>query len=617
MSVICVRQGRKGKVYLTATERDEALVKSDALLNRIGRICQASGFNLPREPVPQLDSFTCKTHLYGLTRWADLFNARQLACLVAFTSAIRTGLEQLHKAGIHPDRSRAIACYVAFVSDRLADWNSSLCSWSPEKTGGAKIGHTFGRQALHMVWDYAESAVWGEATGSVQLCLEWVLKGLSEATVAVMPAHVFRGSAVKVPLPESSLDAVITDPPYYDNVSYANLSDFFYVWLRRSIGQIYNEHFGSELTPKKAEAVAEASRYGGSKSKARQAYEEMMKQAFAEADRLLKPNGQMIVVYAHKTTLGWATLVEALRRAGFTVNEAWPLDTEMKARLLAMETAALASSIFLVARKRDAAKVGSYEDEVRPELEQIVRERVETLWPMGITGADLIIAAVGAGLRAFTRFASVEYANGEEVPAEKFLAEVEGVVLETLLEKIFGMPRSGVSAVDAPSRFYVLWRYAYRVAELEAGEAIVFTMGQHVELDGALGLSTGGHALVEKKKGKYRLRDFPERGQHEELGLPNDDGEPAPLIDVLHRTLWLMEHEPRKLSSFLDEAHSNRERLRLVAQALAGAGLSGKSAEEAASLVSTTTSEQAALGKLLANWRALVTESLFDEGRRQ
>src|SRR5262245_21844269 len=272
----------------------------------------------------------------------------------------------------------------------------------------------------------------------------------------------------------------------------------------------------------------------------------MMAQAFREADRVLKPQGIMACVYAHKTTAGWATLVDALRKSGFIVTEAWPLDTENPSRQRSKESAALASSIFLVARKRDEASTGSYEDDVRPELERIVRERVETLWEIGIVGADLVIAAVGAGLRAFTRFERVEYANGEEVPAEKFLAEVEGVVLETLLEKIFGVPRSGVAAVDGPSRFYVLWRYTYKdygttllwtqaimtvslgltstyknlplvlsqspkVAELDAGEAIVFTYGQPVELDGQRGLSSGSRALVEKKKGKYRLRDFTER----------------------------------------------------------------------------------------------------------
>jgi putative DNA methylase len=295
-------------------------------------------------------------------------------------------------------------------------------------------------------------------------------------------------------------------------------------------------------------------------------------------------------------------------RAGYEVAEAWPVNTEKKGRVAHEGDAALASSIFLVARRREAPETGSYEDQVRQDLEKIVRERVDSLWKMGITGADLVIAAVGAGLRAFTKFSRVEYANGEEVPAEKFLAEVEGVVLETLLEKIFGVTGSGVAAVDGPSRFYVLWRYAYKAAEMEAGEAIVFTYGQNVELDGQNGLSSGSRALVEKKKGKYRLLDFSERGDDEKLGMPKDDDKPAPLIDILHRILWLVENEPRKLNDFLNEARPDRERLRLVAQTLAGTALEGG---QAGSLphqhtLATTPAEGAALKKLVANWRALI-----------
>src|SRR5262249_46520060 len=234
----------------------------------------------------------------------------------------------------------------------------------------------------------------------------------------------------------------------------------------------------------------------------------------------------------------------------------------------------------------------------------------ETLWEMGINGADLVIAAVGAGLRAFTRFASVEYANGEEVPAEKFLTEVEGVVLETLLEKIFGLSRFGVAGVDASSRFYVLWRYAYGSRDLDAGEAIVFAYPQSIELDGARGLTHGARALVEKKKNQYHLRDFTERGQREDLGLPDEErnGASASLIDVLHRILWLLDHQPRSLPGFLDRAQPDRERLRLVAQALAGPALKG--GESDTRTVTTTTAEASALGKLLANWRTLIDARL-------
>lgn len=287
------------------------------------------------------------------------------------------------------------------------------------------------------------------------------------------------------------------------------------------------------------------------------------------------------------------------------VTEAWPLDTEMGARIRAADTASLASSIFLVARRRTEQGIGSYEREVQPELQAIVSERLERLWAQGITGADLVIACVGAGLRAFTRYARVEYANGEQVPANSFLADVEGVVLETLLTKLFGVGQAGVKTVDAVTRFYVLWRYAYRHAAIDAGEAIVFAYPQHVELDGPRALTSGSNPLVEKQKGKYHLRDFTERGDDESLGIPHE-GRNAPGVDVLHRLLWLVEHRPHEIPSYLDEARPDLERLRIVAQTLAGQTLSGNGGGGARSLLAARGAEAAALRKLTTNWRTLI-----------
>lgn len=347
-----------------------------------------------------------------------------------------------------------------------------------------------------------------------------------------------------------------------------------------------------------------------------------MQKAFEEARRLLKPGAPMVCVYAHKTTAGWATLINAMRIAGFSVVEAWPVEMERKVRQNALETAALASSILLVARRREGTEIGSYETDVRPELEKIVRERVQTLWSPspdvpGIQGGDLVIACVGAGLRAFTRFARVEYANGEEVPAERFLAEVEAAVLDSILARLSkDVGANGgkyrLEGVDPATRFYILWRYTYRWTELDAGEAIVFANGTHVELEGPGSLTYGGRALVEKKKSKYRLRDFADRGEDEKLGGPSDDGSTAPLIDALHRALWLMENRPRLLPEFLRESGVNREQMRLVAQALAGPALKGGDLGDV-----SPTGELAALAKMTANWRSVVEDATLLPGEKE
>jgi len=494
--------------------------------------------------------------------------------------------------------------------------NNSLTIFNAQ---GEKIEGAVNDKTLPMAWDFAEPNPFCARTGSIQNALRWVVDvaDVVKETASRGIAQVSRGSATVAHFKAELLDAIITDPPYYDNVSYSVLSDFFYGWLKRSIGPIFPEHFASIGAPKKNEAIMDIVRHKGSKDDARTAYENLMEVAFRQACLALKPNGTLVCVYAHKTTLGWSTLVDALRRSGFCITEAWPVETERKGGRKGGK-AMLASSIFLIGRKRQhGAGVGAYEKDVQPELQQIVQERVTTLWQQRISGADLVIACVGAGLRAFTHFARVEYANGEEVPAKRFLAEVETVVLETILNRLSkevggnGSRQTSLASVDPATRFYILWRYTYRWTELDAGEAIVFANGTHVELDGQGSLSQGSRSLIEKKKGKYRLLNFEDRGDDEKLGLP-DDGTPAPLIDALHRTLWLMENRPIQLAEFLQESQVNREQMRLVAQALAGSALTGGELGDV-----SPTGELAALGKLTANWRSVVEDSTLTQVERK
>jgi len=613
MGLVCTRPGEAGKVYLSADDYLTLIPDDDLISQRVREICERSGLTVPSESLPKPGTLGFRVQPYGMTRWGDLFTPRQLLAILSFIKNVHAAEAEMKRLGYEAERVTATITYLALLVDRLAMFGNMLCAWYYQEQA---VSGTFARQALPMLWDFAEVSINADISGGIGGGLNRVVDAIRLLEGVETPAIVRRSAAQHCSSFVPPCDAVITDPPYYDNIPYADLSDFFYVWLKRTVGHLYSEHFASELTPKRNEAIAEPVRHGGSKDTARSAYEKMMAESFQQAQKVLKIDGIMVVVYAHKTTLGWTTLVEALRSSGFIVTESWPIDTEGPGRLRAHDSAALGSSIFIVARKRQDALIGQYETDVRPELTAIVQERVQSLWDAGISGADLVIASLGAGLRAFTRYEKVEYANGEEVPAVRFLAEVETVVLDTILARLstqVGAKGSthGLVGLDAPTRFYLLWRYTYRANSLDAGEAIIFANGTHVELDGVNGLSSGSRPLVEKKKGSYRLLDYSERGDDAALGLASEIGQPS-LIDAMHRLLWLMEHHPSGVGEFLREARPNTEQLRLLAQSLAGPALKGGEVSEVAS-----GGELAALAKLTANWRSVIDDADLTSTERQ
>ena len=356
-------------------------------------------------------------------------------------------------------------------------------------------------------------------------------------------------------------------------------------------------------------------RHNKNKEMARLSYETMMAQAFSEAHRVLKQGAPLVCVYAHKTTLGWSTLIEALRHAGFVITEAWPLDTEMKERSVARGTAALASSIFLVARRRENEETGDYGSQVRPQLASIISERLDTLIGAGVTGADLVIATLGAGLRAYTQFARVEMPNGDEMDAATYLGEVEREVAQHVLQRLLGPAEEGevreatgmhVAAIDTVTRFYVTGRFFYGEIAAPFDDVNLLARGMGVELDGPQGLTQGKKGLAKKEKDTVQLRDYRARGDDEHLGILSESGNAAPLIDVLQRLLWLQDEQPNEIQDFLMKTHPHIEQLRMVAQGLAGhalapAGNNGTTKQE-------RTEEQKAVDRLLAGWRGLFTE---------
>ncbi|MDI6795717.1 MAG: DUF1156 domain-containing protein [Desulfatibacillaceae bacterium] len=617
MCVITLNPEGSGKWFLTdeslAEGEEEKQSRAEKLAAKIEKELGPSSLDETILPTGNAGLATGKSYLYGVETFRHAFTPRQRYILLTMAREIRSAHQEMLDQCMDKDRADAITTYLGIWLSRLTDRFSSLARWD---NSGEKIQGITSMKRFSMSWDFPEVNIFGGASGDAMGNLGFITAVIRQEGIYKNPVHCQRGSATSLPFEDGFFDAVVTDPPYYDNESYAELSDVCYVWLRPAVGFLYPEHFATSLTPKKKECVAAAYRQGGTKEAAHRFYEDSMAQALREAWRVTKKDGILVLVYAHKTTVGWSTLVEALKNAGYEVVEAWPIETETKARVAHQGDAALASSIFLVARKREGQTIGSYENEVQPELKQIVRERVKALWKQGISGANLLIACVGAGLRAFTKYAKVEYANGEPVPAERFLAEIETVVLDNILRRLSKEVGSNghtisLDGLDPATRFYVLWRYTYRFAPLDAGEAIIFANGTHVELDGQNGLSAGTNALLEKIKGKYRMRDFTERGKNSKLGLPADGAEP-PVIDSLHRVLWLMENKPTALAGFLGEANPKKETMRLVAQVLAGPVLKGGEMEGY-----SPPEELAALAKLTANWKSVVEDATFTKTEKK
>ncbi len=450
-----VNRSGEGKTYrgassedIAAVERARKSVDRKSVLNETELPLMSGVFNVP---------------IYGMTRWDLLFSSRQLLTAKLLSEKIEDAARSMSSTSKNAELATSVKVLLAFALDKYLDFRSTLCAWI---NVGEKIGHTFGRQALGMIFDWTEGVPFGDISGSWERSIEYIGEFLEkEAQAGMKTGSVEQASAQQHPLPSDSVQAFITDPPYYNAVPYADLSDFFYLWLRKNLSKEFPSLFASKIAPKDDE-LCEMSGWDNVRYPHKDAgfYEAGMKIAFEEGRRLCVPNGIGVVVFAHKSTAGWETLLSALIDSGWIVTGSWAIDTERSGRLRAMGSAALASSIHLVCRPRENADgsvrdndIGDWRDVLR-ELPIRIHEWMPRLAKEGVVGADAIFACLGPALEVFSRYSRVEKPSGEQVTLREYLEYVWAAVAKEALTLIFaGATDADVTGFEEDARLTAMW----------------------------------------------------------------------------------------------------------------------------------------------------------------
>jgi putative DNA methylase len=454
-----VAQGKRERFYLPPMAEHEAIAAS----------AEPSG--VPETDLP-LQALGFRVQLYGMTHHRDLFTQRQLAALTTFSDLVGEARQRALADGASPDRADAIATYLGFAVDKAADRNTTLCGWEVRM---GRLRGTFGRQALSMVWDFGETNPFAGASGDLLGCVESLCEAVQ--VLASRESGSVHQLDATAQLPADRVFS--TDPPYYDNIGYADLSDFFYVWLRRSLSSVYPELFSTLLVPKKQELVAAPERFSGDKDAAHRFFEEGSALAFDAMRRSQLPEFPLTVYYAFKqaededdedgeagvASTGWETMLEGLMKAGFQITATWPARSELGNRMRGQGSNALASSIVLACRARqDTAPITTRKDflvSLKKELPHALRN----LQKGNIAPVDLAQAAIGPGMAVFSRYKKVLETDGSPMRVRTALALINQGLDEVLSEF--------ESEFDPDTRWALAWFEQYQFEVGDYGQAEV------------------------------------------------------------------------------------------------------------------------------------------------
>lgn len=451
---------------------------------------------------------------YGLTTFADLFTPRQLVALTTLTDLVGKAMECIRcdalAAGLADDGvhlrdggtggvayAEAVQLYLSLAIDRIADYNSSIATWKPS---GEQVMQTYKRQALPMTWDFPESNVFADSAICWKNAVKYAADNL-EATARLSSSPGFARQLDAMQQSDSSDKIVSTDPPYYDNIGYADLSDFFYVWLRRSLRGVFPDLFATLAVPKAEELIATPYRHG-SKDKAEAFFLEGMTEAMSRLAGQAHPAFPITIYYAFKqseseseagvASTGWETFLDAIIRAGFAISGTWPMRTELSNRMIGSGTNALASSIVLVCRKRETSAPTATRREFTAALRTELPAALTHLQRGNIAPVDLAQAAIGPGMAVYTRYAKVLDASGNPLSVREALALINQTLDEVLAEQ--------EGDFDADSRWALAWFEQSGFAEGEFGVAETLSKAKNTSVAGMVEAG-----ILVSSRGKVRL----------------------------------------------------------------------------------------------------------------
>lgn len=499
LAIVITRNDEQGRFYRLPSGRDDQATEKAA--RELKKQSSASYLTLSLIPDEKLDVRGIRhtwAMIYGLTTWSDYFTPRQALTLATLTRLVQKTAAKL-ESQTESEFNTAVRTCLAFVTDKMADKSSSLCRWkaSAEYMGG----NTFGRQALPMLWDFCEANVLGEVTGDIASEVEWVEKVLRHVADSVMAGGISEtASATSHPLPDDSANALFTDPPYYDAVPYAFLSDFFYVWLRRTLASVHGDLLAQPCVPKDSEIVVDRPHELSNSTHNIAFYERELTKAFSESRRVLRPDSVGTVIFASKTTASWEAILRAIVDAGWIITGSWPIDTEMEARVSAQGQARLASSVHLVCRPREnpdgsvrTDDVGDWRD-VLTELPLRIHDWMPRLAQEGVVGADAIFSCLGPALEIFSRYSRVEKASGEVVTLKEYLEQVWAAVSREALSMIFeGAEGSGL---EEDARLTAMWLWTLSTGgDRNDGGGNEEEIPDEAEVETAAQLKPSGYAL--------------------------------------------------------------------------------------------------------------------------